>query len=156
MGEVEIVPMRAESVPEIVKIADECGLAPWTNGDYLAEIGRAGSYTFQAESVADQTVSGFLVMRLITNKDNHNPSVLEILNIATEKNYQRKGLGTKLIEIAIRTANEICPANIWLEVRASNRSALRFYKKHGFTEEYVRRNFYSDPVEDGIVMKLGV
>lgn len=143
-------------MPEIVRIAGECGLAPWTEKDYLAEIVRAGSYTFQAKSVSDRMVAGFILMRLITNKDIANPSVLEILNIAVDINYQRKGVGSMLIDATIRTAREISPANIWLEVRASNAAAIEFYEKHGFASEYVRRNFYSRPVEDGIVMKLVV
>ena len=156
MGKFEIVPLRAESVPEIVMIAEECVLAPWTEDDYLAEVGRAGSYTFQAESVPERIAAGFIIMRLITNKDEHNSSVFEILNLAVKKNYQRKGVGTKLIETVVRAARQISPAAVWLEVRASNKTAIEFYKKHGFASEYVRRNFYSGPVEDGIVMKLVV
>ena len=148
--------MRAESVAEIVKIAEECGLSYWSEADYRAEIDRAGSYTFQAESIPGQIVAGFIIMRLITKTDGHYPAAFEILNIAVKENYRKTGVGTLLIRSALHVAKQNSPANIRLEVRSSNKTAIEFYKKHGFRPEYVRRNFYSNPVEDGIVMKLDV
>jgi ribosomal-protein-alanine N-acetyltransferase len=156
MPPLEIVPMRAESVAEVVKIAEECGLSYWSEADYLAELDRVGSYTFQAEFIAGQTVVGFIIMRLITNTNSQHPSSMEILNIGVKENYRKNGIGTLLIQSTIEIAKQNSPANVWLEVRSSNRTAIGFYKKHGFRPEYVRRNFYSNPVEDGIVMKLDV
>jgi ribosomal-protein-alanine N-acetyltransferase len=156
MPQIEIVPMRAESVAEVIKIAEECGLSYWSEADYRAELDRAGSYAFQAESMPGQAVTGFIIMRLITIKDSHYPASFEILNIAVKENYRKTGIGTLLIQSTLNIANKNSPANIRLEVRTSNKPAIEFYKKHGFRPEHVRRNFYSNPVEDGIVMKLDV
>jgi len=156
MPQIEIVPVRSESVGEVVKIAEECGLSYWSEADYRAELDRIGSYTFQAESIPGQVVVGFVVMRLITNKDTHYPSNFEILNIAVKENYRKIGVGTLLIQSMLNVARQNSPANIRLEVRSSNKTAIGFYKKHGFTTEYVRRNFYSNPIDDGIVMKFDV
>jgi ribosomal protein S18 acetylase RimI-like enzyme len=148
--------MRAESAPDIVRIAEESDLSYWSEQDYLAEIGRRGSFALQAESESRKIAAGFVIMRLIMIYDDYNPSVFEILNIAVKKNYRKTGLGTKLINAAIEIAKQNSPANIWLEVRSSNKIAIGFYERHGFTAEYLRRSFHSHPVEDGIVMKLGV
>jgi ribosomal-protein-alanine N-acetyltransferase len=156
MPQTEIVPMRAESVTEVIKIAEECGLSYWSETDYRTEIDRSGSYTFQAESKPEKVIVGFIIMRLIMRKDSDYPSIFEIFNIAVKENYRKTGVGTLLIQSSINLAKQSSPAHIWLEVRSSNKAAAKFYKKHGFTPEHVRRNFYSDPVEDGIVMKLDV
>ena len=39
-----------------------------------------------------------------------------------------------------------------LEVRRSNTPALRLYAKAGFSEAGVRRNYYTQPVEDALVL----
>jgi ribosomal-protein-alanine N-acetyltransferase len=156
MPQIEILPIRAESVAEVVKIAEECGLSYWSEADYRAELDRSGSYAFQAESIPGKTVVGFIIMRLITKKDDHYPATFEILNIAVKEKYRKTGVGTLLIQTTLTTAKQNSPANMRLEVRSSNEAAIRFYKKHGFNPEHLRRNFYRDPVEDGIVMKLDV
>lgn len=148
--------MRAESVPEVVKLAQECGLSHWSEADYLAELERSGSYLFLAESRPEQRIIGFILVRLITKREGHYPATLEILNIAVKENYRKTGVGTLLIQPIIEIAKQNSPANIWLEVRSPNKTAIKFYEKHGFKSQYVRRNFYSNPVEDGIVMKLDV
>jgi ribosomal-protein-alanine N-acetyltransferase len=156
MPQIEIVPMRAGSVADVVKIAEECGLSYWSEADYRTELDRAGSYPFQAESIPGQIVTGFIIARLITKNEVGYPALLEILNIAVKENYRKTGIGTLLIRSTLNVAKQNSPANIRLEVRSSNSAAIEFYKKHGFKLEYVRRNFYSNPVEDGIVMKLDV
>lgn len=148
--------MRAEAVAEVVKIAEECGLSYWSESDYRAELHRLGAYTFQAESIPKNEVAGFVVMRLITKTDKDYPATFEILNIAVKENYRKIGVGTLLIQSTTDIAKQNSPATIRLEVRSSNKTAIRFYEKRGFKPEHLRRNFYSNPVEDGIVMKLDV
>ena len=41
---------------------------------------------------------------------------------------------------------------LFLEVRGSNQPALAFYAAAGFRLLYARREYYQDPVEDGLVM----
>lgn len=146
--------MRAETIAEVMRIAEDCGLSYWSEADYRAELEREGSYTFQAEATSEQAITGFIIVRLITIQDEQYASTLEILNIAVKENYRKTGVGTLLIRSAIQVAREHSPASIRLEVRVSNQAAIEFYKKHGFKPEHVRRSFYSNPVEDGIVMKL--
>jgi ribosomal-protein-alanine N-acetyltransferase len=43
--------------------------------------------------------------------------------------------------------------SIWLEVRESNTAALTFYQKNDFNRMYTRKNFYTNPSENAIVMK---
>jgi ribosomal-protein-alanine N-acetyltransferase len=45
-------------------------------------------------------------------------------------------------------------SRIWLEVRASGSSARRLYEKFGFVESGRRKSYYTDPLEDAVVMSL--
>jgi ribosomal-protein-alanine N-acetyltransferase len=41
---------------------------------------------------------------------------------------------------------------VYLKVRASSKSAQRFYELSGFKVEGIRKKYYGDPVEDALVM----
>ena len=52
----------------------------------------------------------------------------------------------------------ICADNgvnkLLLDVRESNESAEAFYKKKGFVLDGVRKNYYTNPTENAILMSL--
>jgi len=75
----------------------------------------------------------------------------DITSIAVDRNYRRIGLATGLIA----EFEKLLPKdteNIFLEVRESNESAVNLYKKCGFEKISVRKNFYSNPRENAVVM----
>lgn len=76
----------------------------------------------------------------------------DITSIAVHPEYRRKGLALKLIECFI----EMIPdgaESIFLEVRESNAPAIALYEKCGFERLSVRKNFYSQPRENAVVMQ---
>ena len=75
--------------------------------------------------------------------------VYEILAIATIEEYRNKGIPQELLD-------KIKTKDIFLEVRESNQVAINFYKKNKFKEISVRKNYYSEPNENAIIMKLEV
>lgn len=75
----------------------------------------------------------------------------DITSVAVEPDFRRKGLAQRLIE----EFEKIIPhntENIFLEVRESNFSAIKLYEKCGFERLSVRKNFYTNPRENAIVM----
>ena len=56
------------------------------------------------------------------------------------------------MEELFRIGKERGVTDYFLEVRKSNQAAIALYSRLGFQEVGVRKNFYEDPVEDGIVM----
>ncbi|AEH23468.1 ribosomal-protein-alanine acetyltransferase [Thermodesulfobacterium geofontis OPF15] len=90
-----------------------------------------------------EEIIGYLIFREIEPE-------IEILKIGVRKEYQRKGVGTKLMQKLIEIAKEKNISKIFLEVKASNLSAYNFYKKLGFKEMYRRKNYYGN--EEAIVM----
>ena len=75
-----------------------------------------------------------------------------ITNIAVRVLYRRQGIGELLLISAIDKATELNAHIITLEVRASNTPAQSLYQKCGFTQVGLRRGYYSDNKEDGILM----
>ena len=75
--------------------------------------------------------------------------VYEILAIATIEAYRNNGIAQELLD-------KIKTKDIFLEVRESNQVAINFYKKNRFKEISIRKNYYSEPTENAVIMKLEV
>ena len=92
--------------------------------------------------IIDNKVCGYLMVL-------DSIDVYEILAIATIKEYRSKGIAQELLD-------KIKTKDIFLEVRESNQIAISFYKKNDFKEISIRKNYYSKPNENAIIMKLEV
>ncbi len=150
----DIFTMSESDIEQVKQIEKDCRTGPWSLLDYKNEIGREDGLAFVIKE--QNRVVGFILARLITKDSTNTDTEIEIYNIAIKPIFQNQGFGEKLInQIIIYTAN-LHSRNIWLEVRKSNLKAIKFYKKNGFTEIFTRRNFYSNPSEDGILMKKSV
>ena len=82
------------------------------------------------------------------------PDEADITKVAVAKDAQGQGIGSMLMKELISRAPELGVAKIFLEVRESNEAALRLYKKFGFEQIGIRKNYYTSPLEDAISMKL--
>lgn len=75
-----------------------------------------------------------------------------ITTIATHPQYRQRGLGELLLSSLIDIAYDIGARQVTLEVRVSNSIAQNLYHKYGFREAGIRRRYYSDNMEDAIIM----
>ena len=83
---------------------------------------------------------------------------LHINTLAVKLEERRRGLATKLLRYLFAEAAAAGLTRATLEVRRSNEAALKLYERLGFEVQAIRRNYYSKPVEDGLVLwsrKLG-
>ena len=136
-GAVELRPLAAadlERVMEIQTAARES--SQWSREDYLH---------FDCEvAVLNGTIAGFMVSRRIAENER------EILNVAVDPGRRRGGIATQLIRSAMRR----WPGTHFLEVRESNGAARRLYRKLGFEEVGTRPEYYDNPPESAIVMRI--
>ncbi len=75
----------------------------------------------------------------------------DITSVAVDPNHRRCGIGTRLIAEFERNLPEYI-SELFLEVRESNTPAISLYEKCGFSKLSVRKNFYSNPPENAVVM----
>ena len=86
----------------------------------------------------------------------------DILNIGIDSDFKRQGYGTALLNHLIEELRKRHIDEILLEVRAGNKPAIQFYKKQGFEEISVRKNYYmknsknQSQREDGIIMSIKI
>ena len=76
----------------------------------------------------------------------------EISNVAVAKSAQNRGIGSALMQAILEKGLEESVTRFILEVRVSNTPAIALYKKFGFTEIGIRRDFYEKPREDALIM----
>lgn len=77
-----------------------------------------------------------------------------INNLAVRPELRQRGLGSRLLQAVIAEARRLGATALTLEVRRSNVAAQRLYMRAGFREEAVRKSYYTQPVEDALVLSL--
>ena len=77
----------------------------------------------------------------------------EILNIAVSPEHRHQGIASALMHHILAEFEKRSVESIYLEVRESNIPAIGLYIKSGFKQFGTRRNYYSDPKENAILMK---
>lgn len=90
----------------------------------------------------DQNLKEEILGYIIFSPDGH------IISIAVNLQYRRKGIGTHLIQRAMKTAHL---KKLRAEVRRSNQGALAFYSKLGFQITGVVPNYYGN--EDALIIQ---
>ena len=78
----------------------------------------------------------------------------DIINIAVGARHRRRGVGRALLEWIIRRCRQLGIELLWLRVRASNRSARRFYHVMGFEQRGTFAGYYRDPDEPAVLMAM--
>ena len=152
-GDLTIKTVRSSDVDAIYQLSDDLGLSRWSRSDLLEELEHSESCMLFA--ALEQQPVGFIIGRKIPGND-ENSFDAEIYNIGVVTRCQKRGTGGELIDRFLKWAKANKVVNVWLEVRAANSSAIRFYKRHGFEEIVTRKGFYSDPVDDAIVMRTQI
>ena len=148
-----IRPVEASHIADLIRIAAETNLSAWTAQNYLDELQITDSIMLRLESGTNETV-GFIVGRIVPGGIIEAEIDSEIYNVAIVESEQKKGLGQRLFDAFVVKCREIGVGNIWLEVRASNQKAIRFYEQNGFERVQSRNNFYEHPREHALLMKL--
>jgi ribosomal-protein-alanine acetyltransferase len=77
----------------------------------------------------------------------------ELENIAVSGTARRYGVGARLLSEFIEHVRAESGSAIFLEVRESNHAARSLYRKAGFEETGVRRNYYGDPGENAVLYR---
>lgn len=95
-------------------------------------------------ALEDDRVAGFVASRETA------PAQYEILFIAVDPAYRRRGIARKLLENALARST----GEWFLEVRESNIAAISLYESLGFEPAATRQDYYSDPHETAIVMRF--
>ncbi len=149
--------MTAADLDHVMALAANLPDAPhWQHGAYLTALDpasmprRIGLVLAVPPSGTDPhsgNLLGFAMASLL-------PPTAELESIAVESASQMRGLGRRLFDALAAELRLAGALEVDLEVRASNHIALGFYRSIGFGKTGIRRVYYTDPVEDAVLMRL--
>jgi ribosomal-protein-alanine N-acetyltransferase len=142
--------MRLEDIPDVVRIDRQSFPLPWSERTYRLELtGNPSAFFFVAElsSRGKAKLVGYLGYWLIVDE-------AHISTIAVVPNLRRRGIGSQLLKVALRSAAMSGAERVSLEVRESNEGAIAMYERLGFERHSRKPEYYRDNGEDALVMIL--
>jgi ribosomal-protein-alanine N-acetyltransferase len=147
-----IIPATADMLPDIVQIEEACFSAPWTRKMLEAELTGNQFANFRVavgceEGKTTGSIIGYHCFWIVFEE-------LRLMNLAVRASMRRVGIGRALALEAVRTAVGRGASRAVLEVRASNEAAQGLYRKLGFVPISTRRQYYTNPTEDAVIMEL--
>lgn len=143
---IEIAPMTSDYLDAVADLEARVQSHPWTRGNF-ADALNAGYSAWVA--LSDNKVVGFCVVQSA-------PDVAHLLLIAVSPDYQRAGVGYRLLRQAESITRQAGLPALLLEVRPSNQTAVAFYTNRGFRQIGLRKGYYPcghGQREDGLVLE---
>ena len=136
--------MRAEDVARVVEIEASAFTSPWRADTFHALLEPPGAELWVLDD-GDGEVIGYFVLWCILDQG-------ELANIAVDRDYRGRGYGRLLLEQVLDVARSRKVEDLYLEVRISNEQAADLYRRFGFEDVGVRRDYYDNPKEDALLM----
>jgi ribosomal-protein-alanine N-acetyltransferase len=129
----------------VLAIEAESFTSPWTREMYLAELENVGvSFCYLARDDSGDIIGFCSFWRVLDE--------LHVNNLAVAPPYRRRGIGTGLLTHVLNEGAKLGAHRATLEVRRSNDVARHLYERLGFATAGVRRAYYTNPVEDALVL----
>ncbi len=137
---IKIIKAEKENTADIFLIEQSCFSTPWTEQSICDSVGVENNYFNIA--YADGKPAGYMSMQLAAGEG-------DIMRVAVLPEYRRLGIGRALLNECFLSNK---PDAVFLDVRENNVPAIRLYESFGFEKIGIRKNYYSNPTENAIIM----
>ena len=136
-----------EDLDGVLAIEDASFNNPTTRDWYERELERPDVCFIYVLRIPRHPVAAFCAFWLVAGQAHIN-------NLAVVPALRGRGFGTQLLAGVIAEAAHLGATVVTLEVRESNTPALQLYRSAGFRQEGVRKNYYTKPVEDALILSF--
>ena len=143
-SEANIIAMAVSDLPAVIAIESLAHSHPWSEKLFLSNFGKR---YINHVLMLEEKIVGYFIASYVAGE-------VTLLNIAISPEYQGQGFGRVLLVHLKAFASTLSQEEIWLEVRASNQSAIKLYEHLGFVEVDVRTAYYptNNGREDALIM----
>ena len=142
---IDLLPLQLQYCEAVAEIAKESLPEHWSL-DGIKDVLRYDNNIYYVACDLSGKIVGFAGIMLVADE-------AELLNIAVSESFRGRGIGQELLTKVLSKASQKGTQRMLLEVRKSNTSAINLYHKNGFVELGERKNYYSNPKEDAIIME---
>lgn len=141
--EYTLVPMDRSHLAGVAELERLCFSLPWNEAMLAEELYNPTASYIVAEDAHGQ-VLGYAGLHVVLDEG-------YIDNVAVRPSCRRQGIGDRLLDTFCRFGQAHL-AFLTLEVRPSNTAAVALYEKHGFQVSGRRKDYYSGPKEDALLL----
>jgi ribosomal-protein-alanine N-acetyltransferase len=134
-----------EDLDGVLAIEEASFNNPTTREWYEGELKRPEVCFVYVLRIEDHPVAAFCAFWLVAEQAHIN-------NLAVLPELRGRGLGTQLLAAITDEAAHLGATLLTLEVRQSNVPARRLYERAGFYQDGLRKNYYTNPVEDALIL----
>jgi [ribosomal protein S18]-alanine N-acetyltransferase len=151
LAELVLELMGDADLDEVMAMEQASHAHPWTRGNFLDSIS-AGHWAYCMRAVDEEPKRIWAYCILLPAVDD-----LHLLNITVNPIMRQQGIALRLMQAIESIGSNMRIPRILLEVRPSNRPAIRLYEKVGFAHLSTRKAYYplesaSGLREDALVM----
>jgi ribosomal-protein-alanine N-acetyltransferase len=145
-----IAEAAAADADALVAVEARCSTHPWSRRHFVAEMDRVlRTRTLVVRRLDPETgavnIVGFCSFRRVADE-------VHVENLGVDPGERRQGLGRFLLRTSLGVALGDGARVAFLEVRVGNHAARRLYESEGFKVVGERRGYYSEPLEDAVVL----
>lgn len=140
--------MNEEDIDQILEVEHASFATPWSREAFYNEIynNKFAVYIVLEE---DHKIIGYCGAWIVIDE-------AHVTNIAILPSYRGQKLGEALLRKMMEVAKDMGARSMTLEVRVTNQVAQSLYRKFGFQNGGIRKNYYSDNQEDALVMWVDI
>lgn len=142
---VRIAPMRRRHLRSVLEIDRKVYPRPWSLSLYQAELAMAEHRRIYLVARVGRRVVGHAGLTFAADQGH-------VTTVAVDPAWQGRGVGARLLLVLLRGALAGGARSFTLEVRASNDTAQRLYRRFGFVEAGIRAGYYAESGEDAVIM----
>jgi ribosomal-protein-alanine N-acetyltransferase len=140
---IEIRRLTLAELPEIEVIEQRAYHTPWSRSMFASELAIGTSISLGAFE-GDRLIGYIVNSRYV--------DAWHVMNVAVDPDFQRRGIASRLLERLFELTVDDDGRGYTLEVRVSNKEAIKLYEKLGFERHGIRRGYYTDNREDALIM----
>jgi [ribosomal protein S18]-alanine N-acetyltransferase len=148
-------PGTIQHLDAIMRVEESSFSAPWTRRMFEVELTDnpfARFLTAHIENAAQtheksRSLVGYVCFWIVFEE-------LRMMNLAVAPHVRHRGIGRWLLQQALTMGREQGARRALLEVRVSNQPAVALYEYVGFSRSGVRTKYYTNPIEDAVLMEL--
>lgn len=136
---------RPEQLEGVLEIERASFNNPTTREWYERELARPGVCFLYVLRTPEAPVAAFCAFWYVADQAHIN-------NLAVRPELRGRGLGIQMLEAVLVEVQRLGAGSLALEVRRSNVPAQRLYLRAGFRQEGIRQSYYTQPVEDALIL----
>ncbi|MCD8153347.1 MAG: ribosomal protein S18-alanine N-acetyltransferase [Clostridiales bacterium] len=137
--------MCEDDLGPVMEMEEDLFSPGWSRESFLDFLRRKDTLFLVAADEKGNCILGYCGVLMVLDEG-------DVVNVAVRRDRQGEGIGSFLMRNLTELAARRGVKRLHLEVRRGNERAIGLYSRFGFRQDGLRRNYYTDPVEDAVLM----